>query len=126
MTKRKLLAAVAGFTLAAGVVVLGARSDEPPPSVINVASYEKIQVGMTRPQVEKILGGPPRNESKPNRWCMDLRGPNSPNVVWFGPEAIIHLWFDESGRVCHKDLDLDGYFPYPQPSLWDRVRAWLP
>ena len=58
---------MAGFVLGVCVAALCFH----PGSSITIEAYRQIQLGMTRQQVEEILGGPHRNES--GRWLRCLR-----------------------------------------------------
>src|SRR5262249_28246333 len=63
VTKRKLLAAMAGFMLA--VCVIAYCFSAGPRGRISFDSYQKIQSGMTRAQAEGVLGGPARKDVQP-------------------------------------------------------------
>jgi hypothetical protein len=74
------------------------------------ANYERIREGMTRQEVESLLGGPPGNYSRiPDKeaglWTID---PSRPDLnrqffigreVWIGDELAVAVWFDDKGRV---------------------------
>jgi outer membrane protein assembly factor BamE (lipoprotein component of BamABCDE complex) len=58
-----------------------------PGSYITIGAYQRIEVGMTRWQVEDILGGPARNESAHqwehySDWYTGIRQAAGPNEWW--------------------------------------------
>ena len=78
------------------------------------ANYQRIREGMTLPEVEGLLGGPPGNYSRiPDKeaglWTID---PDRPDLnrqffigreVWVGNELAVAVWFDDHGRVARKE-----------------------
>jgi SmpA / OmlA family len=91
-------------------------------SQINLDSYKRIKQGMTRQQVEEILGGPARNESEGR----DVRpGPpylHVPLRTWHGPRFSIYVVFDENefAQTVILDDPLQGHH-----GIWDIIRSWL-
>jgi len=93
----------------------------------------RIQAGMTRQEVEAVLGMPPGNyRTRPFTDGQDgaiagclfvaLQG-KQPIGFWLGDAGAIVVWFDERGIVTDKD-----YCPAKRPedqSVIDRLRAWL-
>jgi hypothetical protein len=85
-----------------------------PRSGVTQANYERIREGMTLPEVENLLGGPPGNYSRiPDKeaglWTID---PSRPDLnrqffigreVWIGNELAVAVWFDDQGRVARKE-----------------------
>jgi hypothetical protein len=81
---------------------------------VTQANYERIREGMTLPEVENLLGGPPGNYSRiPDKeaglWTID---PSRPDLnrqffigreVWIGNELAVAVWFDDRGRVARKE-----------------------
>jgi hypothetical protein len=120
MTKRLVLTAVV-LVLTACPIALCVR----PCASITVDSYQQIQVGMTRQQVERILGGPPRNES-----AYPFETVQYSSVLhldeWWGPDLVISVWLDAQGRVCDKNCKTHDFGPAEKPSLWQQVNSWLP
>jgi SmpA / OmlA family len=101
------------------------------PGCITFDSYQQIQVGMTRQQVEEILGGPARNESaNPFESLHFMNFSTIPNKTWpeewWVPHAAISIWFDLQGKVYRKNFDWHDYGPVKKPSFWDSIRSWLP
>jgi hypothetical protein len=105
---------------------------------ITPENAERIQNGMTRADVEKLLGGPARNESGlPDNFINDAfvnaepdeikRGRLNPGAKpfddrrWASPGFVVLVAFDDSGRVIrhsHMSFDVDR-------SFLDRLRRWL-
>ncbi len=75
-------------------------------TAISPDNYERIQIGMTKRQVERILG-PPRLEVKPKnpRWLdpMDMGHTQSLPHQWWGAGGVIRIWYLD-GRVSHKEF----------------------
>jgi hypothetical protein len=80
---------------------------------INAANFARIKPGMTRAEVEKVLGGPGdegqgEGQSYPVSWQGRGR-----NVI------IIHFQFVKRGRERATDSKI-----FFNPSLWDRAKEW--
>jgi hypothetical protein len=95
------------------------------------ANYERIQEGMTLPEVESILGGPPGNYSRlPDNeaglWAIDFADPElGPQYfrgreAWVGGELAVAVWLNDQGRVRRK-----AAFDVPEPTFLDRLRRLL-
>src|SRR4051794_21723911 len=99
MSKRKLLL-VGGCILLAGCAAalwLQLRSRDR----ITYDSFATIQMGMTREEVQEILGGPP-GQYVPLKMCV-LRGMD-PAEEWDGAEAVVLVEFDKNNRVVRKEI----------------------
>ncbi len=91
MTKKRLaLIAVVPLTVA---VALGVWLSWPPPPGITPAHAARIMDGMTRRDVEAILGGPARSET-PQK--MDASGPEE---TWNSDTVRVVIVFDADNRV---------------------------
>jgi hypothetical protein len=123
--KKRLVLAVG--VLAISVCILAVWINLSKPGGITLDSYDQIQVGMTRQQVEEILGGPPRNESALiellhfDNWFESPVWPEE----WLGSEIAIYVKFDAQERVCDKRMETHEFGPAPSP-IWDKARSWLP
>jgi hypothetical protein len=114
MTKRRLACVAISCCLAGTVVcafVLGRARDS-----ITEANYRRLADGMTRDQVEQILGGPAGDYSggtadptapitihdgeRSYSFLNDDWGYWSRGEVWIGHEAAIRVTFDVDGKVC--------------------------
>jgi hypothetical protein len=109
---RKLLIGV----LAVGLVLAGALFAlvMPRHCPVNRAACGRIKEGMTRAEVEKILGGPPGDyRTRPESNNLLLFPPASGGLVplpgarksWAGDEVVVHVYFDGSivWRKEHSD-----------------------
>jgi hypothetical protein len=129
LRRRRLLLVVLG---AVGLLVggLAAWLQLPRPGVTR-ANYERIQEGMTLPEVAGILGGPPGNYSRfPDNeaglWALDWADPEL-GLQYFrgreacvGTELAVAVWFNDQGRVRRK-----AAFEVPEPTFLDRLRRLL-
>jgi hypothetical protein len=110
-----------------------------PRSPINRANYDRIAVGMTRPEVEAILGGPARNETSGTlrvglwgdgdpRWMEGalirfLHEPDGPmSDVWATDRFVVWIDFGPDGAVAKKSCA-----PVSRAREWplERIRHWL-
>jgi hypothetical protein len=117
--KRILAIGFAALTASAAVLWLFASHR----SGISPANFEKIQTGMTREQVEAILGGPPRWEVSAKRpsdqhpYCLaDAFSP----AEWWGRGGVITVCYNARGTVYDKTFKELPFEPKP-PTLWDYV-----
>jgi hypothetical protein len=151
MRRRKLLVALAGLAvvIAVATVVLWPRSS----SRITRENFARIKQGMSRGEVEAILGTPgdyrtgtgedlaagsegrsgyPEDESvrdgdwlvvEPDGSMMDSLGPR---YVWISDTAQVQLRFDEDGRLIDRSFDPRRrlYQPPLENLLWRAKRQW--
>lgn len=124
LTRRRrswpLLSAIACIALAASAFWLAH-----PRVSISQATCDKIKPGMTRAEVEALIGGPPGDYSTKSALPAILELP--PGVsrfeLWFDDQGVIMVVFDEGGKARHiffsDDLILldQGFF--------ERLRSWL-
>ena len=74
-------------------------------------NYEQIDVGMTRPEVERLLGGPGR---EPRLWAFA-------GQHWRRDDGfIIEVMFDQEDRVIIKSLR-----DHREAGFSDKIRRWL-
>jgi hypothetical protein len=138
MPKRRTLVCVALATVAIGVAVFLCLPRTPR---FTEEQFERIHNGMTKAEVEAVLGCPPENysgdkyllillevESGPRRlaaasnceWAAD-----KPDWKWGQSEQAalgIRTWFDGDGRVIGKQ---QLNYIYKWPTLLERLRAWV-
>jgi hypothetical protein len=107
MRRRRLLAALVGLAVVvtAGMFVLWPRLE--PPSRITRENSDRIQVGMSRAEVEAILGPPG-----------DYRnGPTNPVILgdlgegtwpWSRPNTTCAEWVGDTGWLCVEFNNGDG------------------
>jgi hypothetical protein len=107
VSKRKRLAAVL-VTVATGAVAVAVLWPWPR---VSRAKYDRIKLGMSRAQIDTLLGGPgdfttratcvsasaePAWEGAPEAWL------GAATEAWRGDEGTIWVAFDASGRVAAK------------------------
>jgi hypothetical protein len=125
MRKRTLLVALAALAVvgAAGVVVLWPRADR-----ITEANLERIKEGMSRAEVDAILGGPPGDyrtgPTEPGRRTVFTLGP--PPERWLADAGVAYVSFDDAGRV--QDLHFSPNEPADigpfDKLIWRLQRQW--
>jgi hypothetical protein len=134
---RKRLLILAGIVLAAAVSVPAAlevhayRQKLARGRLIDQDHCDRIAEGMTQAQVEDILGGPPGDFCTESVLWFEpaysmasaMEGQGVRFECWSGNEGQIVVAFDGQGVVRRRDFDLGLRFP--QPSVAERVRAWL-
>jgi hypothetical protein len=110
-TRRLLLFALPAATFA---VLFGAWLLWPH-AAITVANGNKIVPGMTRGEVEALLGGPARLERPLG---FKIESPLGPPTVWASKHATVLVWFDDDKVVR---ADVTRYVENPV----DVLRHWL-
>ena len=122
--KKKLawgvLAVLIVFCTAGGVFLLW------PKSKINQESFLQIQKGMTRHEVERILGGPSRCEDGYSvTWVGQTGMPMVEEDIWCGEKGAIIIVFD-ADRVSYTRIS-EKPAPLDQPRTFvEKVRSYLP
>jgi len=73
------------------------------PSRINIDNCIRFQEGMSRAEVETILGPPSKD------WSQFRKRPFGPSIFeWIGDDAKIIIYFDNSGLVSQKSFSRDS------------------
>jgi hypothetical protein len=110
--------------LGGGLFVLWATTPE---NRVTEANFAKIEQGMSRDAVRKILGpegdytgGRGRAVSGKGNVFGLLKDPRPD--TWMGQEMEIRVWFDTDGTVAHKDNSPVLYF---DETFIERLRRWL-
>ena len=105
-----LVLAAAAATVALGLwLALAPERDHP----LSVETYRKITLGMTRAEVEAVVGGPPGAVGPPPKYLSGgvveyegHIGPHGffvgPTAEWYGHRGRIVVGFDDGGRVKGK------------------------
>jgi hypothetical protein len=143
--KRRLLVgvALAACLAVGGLLVLLPLTVE---SKINPTQIQAVAVGMTRTEVEQLLGGPPRNEctGPVDIWVRRDGGLRSAGIdpgqagirffpeaapgaeaVWVGDEGLIAVRFGLDGRVQEKHVSNVIVVDSPRRSFATAVVRWL-
>ena len=141
MTSRRLMFNVLGCVglVLAGALVVHWLTQRMP---FDRAHFDQITAGMSRADVENVLGGPARNEVRDlvlvwlptgeSAVSYELRpeGPVAPffpgaaggseERLWVGEEGLIAALFDEDGRLLRKYYS--AVHVTPRPSAADTIR----
>jgi hypothetical protein len=132
MNRRRLLLGAGALALLglAGVAVV--RLAGPSPR-INRESYDQIRPGMTRQQVEHIIGAAPGDYRRAGGRAVYFERPELPDPqattvgleeeVWIGEEAAILVGFDARGLAADKQF---ATMPHGDETFLDRLRRLLP
>lgn len=117
------------YLLGLGIVLIGlafAVTDwamGPKPGVTE-ANCRRIQEGMTKAEVEAILGGP-------GQWCTKGGGLvggvswQSSVVTWKGPHGTAFVTFGSIGYDVPQVVEVVDFQRAAGPSPLERLRAWL-
>ncbi len=137
MSRRNRLAVLLGIPVAlvAAAVALWLLW---PRIAITPENGERIRLGMTRSEVEEILGGPPGDYAGPEAFAaagrcgdpMDARAvirrwsgePDERWQQWLSDDALVLVHLDAHGRVSATHVY--SVSAYREPLL-DRLRRWL-
>jgi hypothetical protein len=136
MRRRKLLGALAGLAVvvAAGVIVMWPRAER-----VTRANYDRIQIGMSRAEVEAILGSPGDYTTVDRERTGDREGRRSIGELsdlldslrghrehWDGDLVTIGVRFDEAGNLTNAGCE--PYRPINHGPignlLWRLTRQW--
>jgi hypothetical protein len=115
----RLAAAAVGLVLS---VWLAAWLLQPRAAHIDEAACDRIEVGMTRRQVEDILGGPPGfyAAGKLASFSDSPPAPGEPAPEdWWGEGGRVSVTFDAEGHVTHKRFR--NVYPFGPEPLWRRL-----
>jgi hypothetical protein len=147
MRRRKLLVALAALAVvvAAGVVML-----LPPEDRLTEQNFDQISVGMSRAEVEAILGPPRDYSTGPLKYAgrslqmfggsrgthrtgsyvplahVGVQGDQTEQVEWRNDRQMLHVYFLPSGRVREKSfldvarVDQSLYWD----TFWRAERLW--
>ena len=91
------------------------------PPRISFECYEKIQEGMTKQQVEAILGGPARWEveaKRPRDEIIHKLNGRTRAAEWWGRSGVITVVYGTNGIVSKKFFEELPFEPKPL-SIWD-------
>jgi len=87
---------------------------------ITKSNCSRIQKGMTRTQVEEIIGKPPKPSSRVTE-LYPHNGLRSHLTEWFTRRGMIEIYFDQNDRVREAGF----YQPRKQPGDLDPLRDFL-
>jgi hypothetical protein len=124
--KRQLVGMAA--LIGVGVLVLTAWLLWPRTTITTAITLENaatIKEGMTRAEVEAILGGPPRDETEAAGMIVNLPkgfggfGPGT--LFWISHTTVCGVEFDDTGRV----VGVHAFAAHPHESTFHRLCPWL-
>ena len=76
-----------------------------PQPQITEANVAKIGIGMSRREVEKLLGCPPGTYvNEGSKFRLRLGGILFHEMMWFGDDCAVEVWFGDDGKVTGKRL----------------------
>ncbi len=106
----------AGILVACLGIVLAVLAMLPPHPGVTKRNFDRIEVGMSHPEVEAILG----SDRGGREIMIDIVLPRGHEYdVWGGDEGYANITFDERRRMVHKDWE-----DAPLAFL-ERLRRWL-
>jgi hypothetical protein len=114
--KRRYLT-VAGILAVCICLTLGVLAIMPPRPGVTKANFDRIEEGMTLPEVEAILGSDRGSRGIVTEVFLPI---GHEIEEWGGDEGFANIVFDERRRVIRKDWN-DAPLP-----LLQRIRRWLP
>jgi hypothetical protein len=129
--KKPLLAVVAVLLVLVGILLTLLL---PRPSKVTRANFERIEVGMSKPEVEEILGGPPGDyRDRPTYtharvdFLLGLVGAFAPGREergWHGNQGVIEVTFDGPGVVAEKQFTEETPAGWAETLRWRLNRRW--
>jgi hypothetical protein len=122
LRRRSVLLPASAVTLALGVACAYLGRPYPPGPGVRYANVERIELGMTRPEVEAIIGLPAQHQVGGDSGQFT---PNAPAdyhtaLMWSDAECDIWVFLDRDGRVISRE----GVGGRP-PSWLDRLQQRL-
>jgi hypothetical protein len=118
MRRRRITIGLIGLTALAGVAGVVVLS-WPIPLDDRV---RHVRPGMTRAEVEAVLGAPPGHHTRIRGYVGRPVRTNSPVQEWYWDEGCIFVHFDVNGRA----EEVEFYPSDDPPSLWERMEFYLP
>jgi len=92
------------------------------------ANIARIEEGMTRHEVESLLGGKPAEHPAPQANCIGFPVPYPAKIIvgeyWWGGDVAVIVRFDNTGRVSMSQM-LDIVYTKQTDTFLDRIRRWL-
>ncbi len=95
---------------------------------INLGAFEEIREGMSKQQVERILGVPSGDYCSGNFIAFDIYSGGvlmmgGQREDWFGNDGIVQVGFDSHDNVLWKRFVKVAH--WEDKSWWENVRDWL-
>ena len=125
MSRRRLLIGFATLLVVVVVAMLPSIYRKINPPAVSRERFERLKKGMSREEVEAIIGVPPGTYETERRISLGLF-PIPPGEIWNGDEGIIDVCFDDTGHAVYLSFfNADEYSIPAEVGLLDRLRAWL-
>ena len=120
MRRRSAIVGVAALLTV--VTVSGVVTSRNRRSAVSRNQFSMIETGMSREEIEAIIGGPANAFRVEGRVYFDGLADYTPDR-WEGGAGTIEVFFDDAGRVDNKlFIEPDQY---SDPTVFERMRAWL-
>lgn len=108
-----------------GLILLLARATEPR---VTRAKLELVREGMTRAEVEALIGVPPGDYASGTVFsdCKFVERPEKPwaySAEWTCDDGLLFVYFDENDRVVWA-VTYNGWVSH-EPTLFEKLRSWL-
>jgi hypothetical protein len=130
MRRRRLLLGL-GAVVLLGLASFCVIAFAVPRSGVTLENYERIQVGMTLPEVEGILGTPVdgyfMDEDENVLYLADVVDDESGelsklNILWVGDDVVVRVTLDSRKQVHSKSIEKKAH----PSTLFARLRRLLP
>jgi hypothetical protein len=93
---------------------------------ISQTSFEQIRPGMTRAEVEAVLGVSAGNYTGGRVKIVHGVPPDDGYAEWVGEDVAVLVWLDDEGRVSRKECLHTSHLIGRDDSLLRKLRRWLP
>jgi hypothetical protein len=93
-----------------------------PPSPLTRQIFHRIRGGMTRAEVESIIGAPWEEIPFTANWRPSVCSV----ALWCSPTGEIEVFFDAAGNVCDTHFNSSGAMPTWSERLALKWRKWFP
>jgi hypothetical protein len=114
------------LTLAIGAMWLRTSRTPPCPVCASRENFDRIENGMTRREVEEILGGQPGKYLPANDYMIRYDSvllPQGECQEWTSADGQIVVGFDEEGKV--QDKQRNSVLLFLKPTLLEQIRSFV-
>jgi len=96
-------------------------------SELNLANYNRVRVGMTRQQVQDLLGPPGNHATKPDSPTLKPADPTAIADCWNTDNGAVVIYYDASGRVTGSGAAGIPMSDTPSvlATLLDKISSWF-
>ena len=125
MSRRRLLFGCTVLLVVVVVAMLPSLYRKINPPAVSRERFERLKKGMSREEVEAIIGVPPGTYETERRISIGTFGLHRGDH-WQGDEGIITVTFDATGHAVYFSfINADEYSTPDEVGLLDRLREWL-